>query len=284
MLLLTVMNSNGQNVGIGTTAPHPSAQLDVSSNNKGFLPPRMTIEQRNSIIDPVAGLIIFCIDCDEIQYFNGASWKNLQGKAACTELLPPNISICNQTWMTNNLNVDRYQNGDLIPNITNPTQWASLTTGAWCWYDNDSIRYSKFGKLYNWYAVNDPRGLAPKGWRVPSESDWNKLIKCIDINADTTWVDYNNSNTAAGALKTINTWFTPNTNATNASGFSALPAGLRNLDGSFFNFGLFGSFWSTQMFNPQVYSWLRTIPYNSNSVKRDYFSRNNGFSVRCLKN
>ena len=86
--------------------------------------------------------------------------------------------FCNQVWMAKNLSVDTYRNGDVIPNVTDTTAWNSLTTGAWCWYGNDSAHNFQKGKLYNWYAVNDPRGLAPLGWHVPSDAEWTTLLNC----------------------------------------------------------------------------------------------------------
>jgi hypothetical protein len=80
--------------------------------------------------------------------------------------------------MENNLTVDTYNNGDKIPNVTDPKEWNALSTGAWCWYDNDSATYAKYGKLYNWYAVKDSRGLAPKGWHIPSDAEWIALTNC----------------------------------------------------------------------------------------------------------
>lgn len=87
-----------------------------------------------------------------------------------------NVQIGNQTWMKKNLNVTKYRNGDLIPQVTDPTQWKNLTTGAWCYYNNDSANGDVYGKLYNWYAVNDTRGLAPVGYHIPSNTDWTNLI------------------------------------------------------------------------------------------------------------
>jgi uncharacterized protein (TIGR02145 family) len=89
------------------------------------------------------------------------------------------ITICNQVWMTKNLEVDHYRNGDIIPNITNPTEWRNLKTGAWCFYNNDSAIGKIYGKLYNWYAVNDPRGLAPNGWHISSYEEWVELQDCL---------------------------------------------------------------------------------------------------------
>ena len=115
----------------------------------------------------------------EMLYWNGSSWVAVapgtdnQTLTFCSGIPtwgPCPVSICSQTWMFKNLNVDRYRNGDPIPNVTDPAIWAGLTTGAYCYYNNDSATYAVvYGKLYNWYAVNDPRGLAPEGWHVPSD-------------------------------------------------------------------------------------------------------------------
>ena len=85
------------------------------------------------------------------------------------------IAIGNQVWMTKNLNVSHYRNGDTILMVNSPTDWAKLKTGAWCYYGIQSAKGITYGKLYNWYAVRDPRGLAPAGWHIPSDSEWNVL-------------------------------------------------------------------------------------------------------------
>ena len=127
---------------------------------------------------------------------NAASVTDINGNVY------PTVNIGTQTWMQKNLNVSKYKNGDIIPQVTNPTQWAVLTTGAWCWYNNDSATYAAtYGKLYNWYAVNDPRGLAPEGWHVPSDGEWNKLVKYLDISSDTACSTCVQSIFSGGALK-----------------------------------------------------------------------------------
>ena len=85
------------------------------------------------------------------------------------------VTISNQTWMKSNLNVSHYRNGDVIPQITDSSQWANLTTGAWCYYKNDDANGPVYGKMYNWYAVNDPRGLAPVGYHIPNNLEWSNL-------------------------------------------------------------------------------------------------------------
>src|SRR5450759_3473794 len=133
----------------------------------------------------------------------------------------PSVTICTQVWMLKNLDVSTYRNGDLIPKVTDPTAWSALTTGAWCWCSNDSAtNASTYGKLYNRYAVNDPRGLPPTGWHVPSDAEWNTLITCLGGDPFV----------AGGAMKETGTthWQSPNTDATNSSGFTGLPGGLRD--------------------------------------------------------
>jgi hypothetical protein len=180
-LLMMLADSFAQRVGIGTNSPDSSAVLELKSTNSGFLPPRMTFAQRNAIVNPAAGLMIYCTDCGlkgEWQGFDGQIWVKMNGEIASSPLpLPdntiPSVTIGTQIWSTKNLDVARYRNGDTIPQVANATQWGNLTTGAWCWYNNDSATYAAtYGRLYNWYAVNDPRGLAPQGWRIPTEGDW----------------------------------------------------------------------------------------------------------------
>ena len=149
---------------------------------------------------------------------------------------PSTVTICSQVWMTRNLDVTTYKNGDPIPEVSDPTQWKNLTTGAWCYVNGDAGTNATYGKLYNWYAVNDPRGLAPAGWHIPSNGEYATLAICVGgIYA------------AGGPLKTTGTndWMSPNTGATNSSGFSALPGGMRTNQGIYINFGTIGSLWTS---------------------------------------
>lgn len=124
--------------------------------------------------------------------------------------------ICNTYWTTKNLNVSRYRNGDIIPQVSNPSEFGQLTTGAWCYYNNDPSNGQIYGKLYNWYAATDPRGLAPKGYHIPNDSEWKTLSDCLG-----------GVNVAGGKLKSIgiSLWQSPNLNATNSSGFNGIPGG-----------------------------------------------------------
>ncbi|MBK8080215.1 MAG: fibrobacter succinogenes major paralogous domain-containing protein [Saprospiraceae bacterium] len=194
-----------QNVGIGTTTPDTSAQLDVSSTNKGFLPPRMTTTDRNAIASPANGLIIYNTTTNSLEIRNNLAWVSLSPSADAM----PTIQIGTQKWMSKNLDVAFYRNGDPIPQVTSPTAWAVLSTGAWCYYNNDPIQGNKYGKLYNWYAVNDPRGLAPQGWHIPSDAEWTTLE-----------ITLGGVSVAGGKMKEAGTlnWVSPNTGADNSSG------------------------------------------------------------------
>lgn len=278
VILFIGLPSHSQNIGIGTNTPSSSAQLDVSSTSKGFLPPRMTIVQRNGILSPALGLVIFCTDCYELNIFDGFNWKNINGTAACTAATLPFIKICDQIWMPVNLNVTKYKNGDNIPQVTDPAVWASLTIGAWCWYNNDSATYAAtYGRLYNWYAVNDPRGLAPEGWHVPSDTEWSTLSTCLGGDA-----------VAGGKLKEAGLvhWLSPNTGATNSSGFGALPGSLRYNGGVFLQAGVgdAGYFWSSTETSPSN-AWYRYLIFDNNYLFKynPNLSKSFGASVRCLK-
>ena len=137
------------------------------------------------------------------------------------------VKIGDQWWMAENLKVTCYRNGDAIPNITDGTTWASLSTGAYCEYNNDINNVATYGRLYNWYAVTDSRNIAPAGWHVPSDAEWKQLEMYLGMSqseADATgW----RGTDEGGKLKEVGTmhWNSPNTGATNESGFTALPGG-----------------------------------------------------------
>ena len=181
------------------------------------------------------------------------------------------VVIGKQEWMAENLNVEQYRNGDKIPEVKDPSKWHNLKAGAWCYYENKTLNGKTYGKLYNWYAVNDPRGLAPEGWHIPTDEEWSQLsdyLGGVDI--------------AGGKLKATTFWNPPNTGATNSSGFSAFPGGVR-YDNGFFNvIGKAGSFWSAS--EDDIYdAWLRDLIYSNSGVLRNSFNKAFGFSVRCVR-
>ncbi len=212
----------------------------------------------------------------------GTAYGTQQTFTTASAVVLPSVTIGTQVWTTQNLSVARYRNGDVIPQVTDATQWENLSTGAWCWYNNDSATYAAtYGRLYNWYAVNDARGLAPQGWHVSSDAEWNKLVKYLDAGADTTCYGCFQSTTAGGALKSTTGWDSPNTGATNSSGFAGLPDSYRNGDGSFFTIGFFGYWWSSTVINTVVRT--RQLYFNNSNVTRDYFTMRSGLSVRCIR-
>jgi uncharacterized protein (TIGR02145 family) len=213
----------------------------------------------------------------------GTAYGTQQTFTTASAVSLPSVTIGTQVWTNQNLSVARYRNGDIIPQVTNATQWQNLTTGAWCWYNNDSATYAAtYGRLYNWYAVNDARGLAPQGWHVPNESEWNKLVKNLDAGADTTCSNCPQSTIAGGAMKSTTGWNSPNTGATNSSGFAGLPGGCRGTKGSFYNIGKNSYCWSTTEKTTTIV-WTRDLFSVNSNVGRGYDLKSFGYSVRCVK-
>ena len=191
--------------------------------------------------------------------------------ASTTPPTVPNVTIGTQTWSVNNLDVITYRNGDPIPQVTDVRQWATLTTGAWCYYNNDSANNVVYGKLYNWYAVNDSRGLVPLGWHIPSDEEWYTLIDYLG-----------GVGIAGGKMKSVSSlWISPNTGATNSSGFSGLPAGLRGNNGNFFDIREYSNWWSTKSnsnYGRTHYLWT----YYTDAFEV-FYGMSSGCSVRCVK-
>jgi uncharacterized protein (TIGR02145 family) len=187
------------------------------------------------------------------------------------------VKIDTQLWMKQNLTSAHYRNGDPIPEITSNAIWSTLTTGAWCWYNNDSVTYAAiYGKLYNWYAVNDSRGLAPYGYHIPSVTEW--VLLSSSLGGDIV---------AGGKMKETGTthWSTPNTEANNSSGFTGLPGGFRTSIGTFYSVGTYGGWWSSsESTNSIGSSWYFTLGYNFGYISKADFSQSEGFSVRCIRN
>ena len=202
------------------------------------------------------------------------------------------VTNCGLTFTKQNLNVSKYSDGTPIPQVTDPTQWANLTTGAWCYYNNSTANGTTYGKLYNWYAVagiynaaslTNPtlrKKLAPTGWHVPTDGEWSNLINCLDVNAD----GGNNPNTAGGKMKATGTslWISPNTDATNTSGFTGLPGGYHYDYGPFNDIGNAGFWWSSSE-SITASAWYRVLNYFNGYAGRYSYYKNFGFSVRCLR-
>ncbi len=272
--LFLMVTARTQSLAINTdgSPADASALLDVKSTSKGLLPPRMTTAQRDLITTPAAGLVIFNSQTNSLQLYNGSVWVSLTTPSS-TAVFLPTIVIGTQQWMTKNLDVAFYRNGDPIPQVTNAAAWAALTTGAWCYYNNDSTQGNKYGKMYNWYAVNDPRGLAPQGWHIPSDAELTTLETTLG-----------GSSVAGGKMKEAGTlnWTTPNTAGNNNSGFTGLPGGYRNPIGAFFNVPNSGNWWSATEVSLSG-AWYRDLNFDNGNFNRFSIDKHFGFSVRCIR-
>jgi uncharacterized protein (TIGR02145 family) len=216
-------------------------------------------------------------------YTKGQGVKDIDGNDY------PSIIINGQEWMQKNLAVTKYRNGDPIPTRLDNETWQSILESstiesAYAIYENVASNNTTYGKLYNWFAVSDSRGLCPTGWHVPSDDEWSALINYLDPNA----AGGDSTNMAGGKLKSTGTienndglWLSPNVEATNESGFSGFPAGERNNDGTYSDIGSGGYWWSSSEFTP--FAWCRELLYYDSNVIRNYNNWEYGFSVRCVR-
>ncbi|NOU17086.1 MAG: hypothetical protein HOO91_05960 [Bacteroidales bacterium] len=187
------------------------------------------------------------------------------------------IAIGTQTWMAENLRTTKYRNGESIFNITDNAQWSGLTTSAYCNYNNtvslDSI--ATLGRLYNWYAVSDNRGIAPKGWHIPAEAEWNTLTAYLGVDS-----------IASGRLKeaSIIQWGGPDKyTSDNSSGFTALPGGWRWYpNGRFYHIYYYGSWWSATESDALHVRIISLSDFDA-TINRSNGRTGDGYSIRCVK-
>jgi uncharacterized protein (TIGR02145 family) len=182
------------------------------------------------------------------------------------------IKIGSQWWTVENLRVIHYRDGSYIPKVTDNTAWASLSTGARCFYNNDSVTYAAtYGAFYNWYSVSDSRNLCPVGWHVPADIEWAALSTYLGGNS-----------IAGGKLKETGTthWSSPNTGATNESGFTALAGGYRTSNST--GMGLYGDFWTSTAYS-SANAWYIGFTYNTSSLGTSNFMKALGIPVRCMR-
>lgn len=182
------------------------------------------------------------------------------------------ITIGTQVWMVENLKTTKYRNGDPIPEITDQTEWSELSSGGYCNLENNSNHSVLYGKLYNWYVVNDSRQIAPLGWHVPSADEWSTLIEFLG-----------GEHVAGGKMKEsgIGHWCDPNTGATNESKFTALPGGVRT-DLFFLPGCEWGTWWTATEFNEEN-AINRIIFNNETSINSVDNNKKFGMSVRCIQ-
>lgn len=184
------------------------------------------------------------------------------------------VTIGTQVWLVENLKTSKYANGEAIPNLTNLNDWASATSGAWSYYDNEAQFNSRYGKLYNWFAVNDARNVCPAGWHVPNDAEWQTLISIVG-----------GENIAGNKLKEVSTahWKPINDFATNSTGFTALPGGARSTSmGTVYPMNSLGMFWTkTQVDANDAYGYYLFDGYQS--ITKANYQKQLGLSVRCIK-
>jgi uncharacterized protein (TIGR02145 family) len=188
------------------------------------------------------------------------------------------IMIGTQEWMAENLNTSVYRNGDAIPTNLDDAIWQGTTSGAWAYYNNDASYACPYGKLYNGFACADARQLCPAGWHVPTDAEWTILTDFLGGEA-----------LAGGKMKTTGTseaatglWYSPNTGATNSSGFSGAPGGARGNLGVYVYMGNNGYWWSSSE-GTALNEWCRYLNYDDSLVDRNTYGKHAGFSVRCLR-
>lgn len=196
--------------------------------------------------------------------FNSETVQDIDGNVYNT------VTAGSKVWMAENLRVTKFSDGEPIPLVTDGTAWGELATPAYCWYDNDAVTYkNNYGALYNWYTVSRG-GLCPAGWHVPTVQEYGALVNSLGQNA-------------AGKLKESGQdhWLPFDNNATNESGFSALPGGWRTDYDTFSGYGDIVCLWSSSEDNP-LSAWYLGIPHNT--VITTIMVKEYGCSVRCIKN
>ncbi|MBK7713616.1 MAG: fibrobacter succinogenes major paralogous domain-containing protein [Bacteroidales bacterium] len=197
--------------------------------------------------------------------------------SGCSDTKAPDtyktIRIDTQEWMIINLNIEFFRNGDPIPEAKSDEEWRKAgeeSKPAWCYYENKSENGSKYGRLYNWYAVTDPRGIAPAGWHVSSDAEWRNTT------------DFLGGEDAAGTKMKSSSGWTEDGNGTNESGFTGLPGGCRDLNGRFSRIDSIGYWWSSTEYDTAL-AWYRCIDKSPYYVYRTNYYKQNGLSVRCIR-
>ncbi|MCF6171431.1 MAG: fibrobacter succinogenes major paralogous domain-containing protein [Bacteroidales bacterium] len=291
------IKGNGQ-VSIGTSAPEATALFELKSTDKGFLPPRMTTTQMDAIPSPAEGLTVYNTDKNGLCYYNGSNWNCLD-KASLLDALficghrysdPETgytfetVKIGNQCWMAENLNT-----GTRIS--TGNNQKDNGIVEKYC-YNNEEDSCTIYGGLYQWdemmqyVTTESTRGICPGGWHIPSDAEWKTLEMNLGMTqqqADTTgW----RGTDEGGKLKETGTdhWLSPNTGATNLSGFTALPAGNRYVAGNCEDIGKYNYLRSSTLDTEWPYlPIIRDFAYNAEKIARYSPSGFLGYSVRCVK-
>jgi uncharacterized protein (TIGR02145 family) len=194
----------------------------------------------------------------------GDGYSDIEGKVYST------VQIGDQCWMSQNLRVSRYNDGTVIPEITlsNPVAWSTNDTGAWSFYDDEEDNNTPYGKLYNYYVVENAKNVCPVGWKVPTDQEWGVLSTFLGANA-------------ARKMKSTSGW-RDSGNGTNESGFNVFPAGRKGVTGTAYTEILMAARFWTSTENNINNGWIYRLTYDSNELQRDYNQKGNGFSIRCM--
>jgi uncharacterized protein (TIGR02145 family) len=187
------------------------------------------------------------------------------------------IKISSQVWSAENLNIEVFQNGEMIPQAKSNAEWKRAGENgepAWCYYNNEDKNGEKFGKLYNWYAVNDPRGLAPKGWRIPNSNDWEHAIAILG-----------GESIAGGKLKNndAGNWLEVIKASSNISGFSGYPNGYRDEYGNFDLLGNNGFWWSVNVYKETEMAFCLKVTANYTGAYYGTIKKVFGLAIRLIK-
>jgi uncharacterized protein (TIGR02145 family) len=237
-------------------------------------------------------LVVGCEDEEEQKdcagVAGGSSVEDIDGNCYAT------VQIGEQLWMAENLKVTHYRNEDEIQYVIalesiGEDVWVNLTTGAYGYYYDVSSNLNTYGNLYNWYAVDDERGICPEKFHVPSDDEFIELEMFLGMSIEeaysTGWRGGDLGGRIGGMMKEIGTehWNSPNTGATNESGFTSLPGGFRSHNPGVYTYmGDTGYFWSTTEESSE-YRWRRELKYNQSGVHRGSGDTHRGYSVRCVK-
>lgn len=277
---------------VWSTSPNPTTSNNSTNDGSGS----------GSYVSNLSGLTVnttyyvraYAISSAGTAYGNGVSFMTAGNSGEISEWLNPDlnygsvtaqdgntyatIEIGTQEWMAENLRTTNYANGDPIPNVTDAGQWSNLTTGAWTHYNNDNQYEIPYGKLYNWYTVTDQRNVCPTGWHVPTDAEWTELTDYIG-----------GSGVAGGKMKTTGNieaatglWYSPNTEATNSSGFSGVPGGVCYADGEYNVIGSFGGWWSSSESDADL-AGVCWLDYGIGGAVRANVVKRIGYSIRCLR-
>ena len=294
LLTLSAYIASSQTVIITDDAEYDegvsSAVLDVNSQQAGFLMPRMTKSQREAIVEPATGLLLFQTDEQPGFYYNAGSqdephWIILGSSDGAMDehgsgrvIWDVNgnrystVLIGNDLWMAENLRATNLRNGEPIPLMQSASDWTETDLAAYSIYDNMVEHSGTFGLLYNGYAVQHPSGICPEGWMVPEESHWQSLADHLG-----------GAETAGRALKAARYWDVISPNAFNSSGFSALPAGYRSSgNGYFLLLRALSGWWS---FTDEKRAVLNAFMLHaaSDELTNHSVSPNSGYAIRCVK-